>query len=136
MSSNDFSISMHILTLLDQSEGLWLTSDFMAGSINCNPVLVRKAIISLKKSGFVQSKEGKGGGALLAIPAEKIDLGAVYLSLKQRALWSDRKNVPNPKCPVGRQITAHLHTLYHEAEQAMIQKLSTQTLADFTAKFK
>lgn len=56
-----FAISMHILTLLAKANGEWLPSDLLAGSININPVLVRKELINLRNKGLVVSREGKYG---------------------------------------------------------------------------
>jgi Rrf2 family protein len=113
-----------------------LNSEYIAGSINCNPVLVRKELANLHKHGFVQSKEGKGGGSTLAKNPADINLGDVYRAVKQKSLLGESKNEPNPDCPVGRQITKHLTDLYQEAENALVKNLSTKTLKDFSAEFK
>jgi len=131
-----FSISLHILTLLDAVKGEVVSSDYLAGSININPVLVRKEIVNLRKFGFVESKEGKGGGSFLVKKAAEINLGDVYRAVKSDYLLGQHKNEPNPKCPVGRQINEHLIGLYTDAENALIENLSKQTLADFAVKFK
>ncbi|MBC6111256.1 Rrf2 family transcriptional regulator [Pedobacter fastidiosus] len=136
MNNSRFPISLHILTLLDDSKGALVSSEYLAGSININPVLVRKEIMNLRKHGFVDSKEGKGGGSFLAKSASDINLGDVYIAVKSNNILGQSKNEPNPKCPIGKQINQHLDTLYLDAENALIQNLSTQTLADFALKFK
>jgi len=136
MNNSRFPISLHILTLLDDANGKVVSSEYLAGSININPVLVRKEIMNLRKHGFVDSKEGKGGGSFLAKSAEDINLGEVYKAVKNSNILGQSKNEPNPKCPVGRQINQHLNTLYDDAEKALIENLSRQTLADFALKFK
>jgi Rrf2 family protein len=135
MNNSRFSISLHILTLLDKANGEFLSSDWIAGSININPVLVRKEIINLRKIGLVESKEGKGGGNKLAKHAGLINLGEVYLSLRQKSILGENKNEPNPDCFVGKQINKHLSNLFNEAELALLKNLEKQTLADFSAKF-
>lgn len=136
MNSSRFSISLHILTLLDEAKGTLVSSEYLAGSININPVLVRKEIMNLRKYGFVDSKEGKGGGSFLAKNASNINLGAVYKAVNNSNILGQSKNEPNPKCPIGKQINQHLNTLYSDAEKALIENLSNQTLADFALKFK
>lgn len=136
MNSSRFPVSLHILTLLEDANGEMVSSDFLAGSININPVLVRKEIMNLRKHGFVDSKEGKGGGSFLAKSAADINLGEVYKAVKNVSILGQSKNEPNPKCPIGRQINQHLDELYVDAEQALIDRLSKQTLAAFAAKFK
>lgn len=136
MSSSRFPVSLHILTLLNEAKGSMVSSEYLAGSININPVLVRKEIINLRKHGFVESKEGKGGGSFLARAAADINLGDVYRAVRNNNVLGQSKNEPNPKCPIGRQINQHLDSLYSDAENALIENLSRQTLADFASKFK
>jgi Rrf2 family protein len=135
MTNGRFSISLHILTLLDQAPGKLVSSEYLAGSININPVLVRKEISNLKKHGLVDSKEGKAGGFSLAKPAARIRLSEVYQAVRQESPLGHAKNTPNPDCPVGRQIQHHLDELYAEAEEALIKKLGSTTLAEFHRKF-
>jgi Rrf2 family protein len=135
MNNSRFSISVHILTLLAAAKGEVLTSDYIASSININPVLVRKELINLRKHKLVNSKEGKNGGAYLDKPAESIRLSDVYEAVKQSPLLGQSKNTPNPACPVGRQIEKHLNNLYDDAERALVQQLQTTTLQQFANQF-
>ncbi|WP_293785647.1 Rrf2 family transcriptional regulator [uncultured Pedobacter sp.] len=136
MSTSRFPIALHILTLLNEAKGTVVSSAYLAGSINVNPVLVRKEIMNLRKHGFVESKEGKGGGSFLAKDAKDINLGEVYQSVSGSKILGQHKNEPNPKCPIGRQINQHLDALYSAAEQALMNNLAKQTLADFAARFE
>lgn len=135
MNNSRFAISMHILTLLEAAKGEVLSSDYIAGSININPAMVRKEISNLRNHGLVTSKEGKNGGSTLAKSASLINLAEVYNSVKQINLLGTSKNTPNPACPVGKQINANLDTLYHSTEQVLLKQLATQTLADFCKMF-
>jgi DNA-binding IscR family transcriptional regulator len=72
-----FAVATHILTLLEQSRGEPVTSEYIAGSVNTNPSLVRRLLGVLAKAGLTTSQMGTGGGALLARPASRITLGAV-----------------------------------------------------------
>jgi len=135
MNNGRFAIALHILTLLDKANGELLSSEYLAGSININPVLVRKELSNLRNHGFVISKEGKNGGSFLAIAANKITLASVYESVKKISLLGNQKNTPNPKCPVGKDINKHLNNLYNDTEKVLIAQLSKQTLADFSNQF-
>ncbi|MCX6216026.1 Rrf2 family transcriptional regulator [Spirosoma sp.] len=130
-----FAISMHILTLLAQANGEWLSSDFLAGSININPVLVRKELINLRNKGLLISREGKNGGSMLAKSAAQIRVSDIFLATRQGAFLGTSRNNPNPNCPVGKQITQHLNGLYQEAEEALLHKLGDTTLEDFSHRF-
>ncbi len=135
MSNSRLSISLHILTLLDRAGDELLSSDYLAGSININPVLVRKEISNLKKHGLVQSKEGKTGGFTLGKHAKQISLSDIYKAVQTTPLLGHQKNKPNPKCVVGKQIGKHLDELYADAEDALVKRLGKTTLADFAKKF-
>lgn len=136
MNNGRFPISMHILTLLASANGELLSSDFIAGSININPVLVRKEISNLRNHGLIESKEGKNGGATLAKPADKIQLSEVFHAVQQASLLGNSKNSPNPDCLVGKQIKQHLDHLYIEIEGALLHKLEKMSLADFLGQFQ
>lgn len=135
MNNSRFAISLHILVLLETAKEELVSSDYLAGSININPVLVRKELINLRKYGFVGSKEGKNGGSYLAKSAGSITLAEVYLATRQETLLGVAKNTPNPNCPVGKQINSHLNELYDATEQVLIRELSTKTLAGFSKQF-
>lgn len=136
MNNTRFAVSMHILTLLHNFAGELLSSEFIAGSVNVNPVIIRKELISLRKHGFVNSKEGKNGGFELAKPAHKITVADVFNSVRQISVLGKGINTPNPKCVVGKQINKHLDRLYESAEAALVVRLKRVTLQDFANGFK
>jgi len=135
MNNTKFATALHILSLLDYSKGEKLSSEYIAGSINLNPALVRKEISHLKKLGFISSKEGNGGGYSLARPSDNIFLSDIYQAVRQAPLLG-RKNSPNPACTVGRQINTHLDKLYADAELSLTDRLGAQTLEKFTRNFE
>ncbi|RBL89271.1 Rrf2 family transcriptional regulator [Chitinophaga flava] len=136
MNNARFPISLHILTLMARESGTLLSSDYIAGSININPVLVRKEISNLRNHGLIESKEGKNGGATLAKPAASILLSDIYHAVQQASLLGNSRNQPNPACSVGKQINAHLNSLYADIEGALLRKLENITLADFSGRFE
>ena len=135
MNNAKFATALHILTLLDLAKGQRLSSEWIAGSINLNPALVRKEISNLRKLGFISSKEGNGGGCTLARPSAEILLSEIYKAVRTPPLLG-RSNTPNPSCIVGRQINEHLDELYTEAELSLTSKLEKKTLKEFGEKFK
>jgi DNA-binding IscR family transcriptional regulator len=135
MNNGRFAISVHILTLLTFSEEEWTPSEHLAGSININPVLVRKELSNLRDCGLVISKEGKAGGSKLAKAPADILMSEVYAAVKQKDLLGKGINSPNPDCLVGQKINDHLDHLYDEAEKTLLLSLSKTSLADFCQKF-
>jgi len=136
MNSGKFAISVHILTLLAAVREEWIPSEYLAESININPVLVRKELINLREHGLIESKEGKSGGSRLKKSPDKITLSAVYEAVRQQDLLGRKINQPNPDCPVGKKINDHLDDLYKESESVLLASLADKTIADFCKKFQ
>jgi DNA-binding IscR family transcriptional regulator len=57
--SGRFQVAIHILTLLRSADSALLPSDDIAGSLNVNPVLIRKELSQLQRAGLVISKQGQ-----------------------------------------------------------------------------
>lgn len=130
-----FPIAVHILTLLSKAEGELLSSDYIAGSININPVLVRKEISNLRNHGLIISKEGKSGGYSLSKSPKQISLAAIYLSVKNQPVLGTAKNIPNPDCPVGKQINRNIDNLYADLDKTLLEKLGSISIENFSNQF-
>jgi DNA-binding IscR family transcriptional regulator len=129
-----FSIAMNIMTLLC-SEDRKLSSEYMAGSINVNPVLIRKELSNLIKHHLIISQQGKNGGYALGKPATDLSLASIYNAVKPDTILGKAKNQPNPNCAVGKQINTHLNILDQEIEQNILNKLGDTSLAEFCKRF-
>lgn len=134
MNNVQFATAVHVLSLLASSTES-LSSAYIAGSVNVNPSVIRRSLSILNAHGLVETKEGKGGGSVLAKPADKILLSDVYRAVAGGALLG-RLNSPNPECKTGRDINKHLAELYKHADNALVNKLGTVTLAEFNSQFK
>ncbi|MEO7978202.1 Rrf2 family transcriptional regulator [Flavobacterium sp.] len=135
MISGKFAITIHILTLLTKFPNDYLSSEFIAGSINLNPVLVRKEIANLKAHHIVESKEGKNGGTKMAVDASKLTLKEIFEMTFETINLGYAKNKPNPDCPVGKMINQNLSVLYAEINQKISLQLNNISLEDFSAQF-
>lgn len=134
MNNIHFATTLHILVMLARTKDN-LSSSHIAESININPAMVRKSLSLLRTNGLVDTKEGKGGGASLGKSADKILLSDVYRTVNDANLLG-RLNSPNPECNTGRQINTHLLYLFNQADDVLIRKLGSITLADFCRKFE
>lgn len=130
-----FQIAVHIMTLLYTAGDDILSSDYIAGSVNINPVLIRKELSNLIKSGLVASKEGKSGGYALAKPADKTTMADIYEAVQVTPILGKARNIPNPKCPVGKEIKQHLNQVEKEINDTITKKLRKQTLSAFSKQF-
>ena len=63
--SSRFTMAVHILALLALEKNTLCTSEWIAKSVNTNPVVVRRIIGKLKKAGLVNVRPGTGGAYLL-----------------------------------------------------------------------
>lgn len=135
MISGKFAITLHILTLMSRQPEDFLSSDYLAGCMNTNPVLIRKEISNLKKHNIVQSREGKFGGARLSRPATEITLEDVYNTTFECMSLGFSRNEPNGKCPVGKNIRESLDSLYKNINHCICAELKGVTLHDFSRQF-
>ena len=129
-----FAVAVHILTLIAREEGRPVTSEYIAGSVNTNPSLVRRLLSHLTRAGLTTSQMGAGGGALLARPADRITLRDVYRAVDEGEVFGLHRERPNPACPVGRNIQSLLEARFETATRAMEAELERTTIADAAAE--
>lgn len=135
MINSRFSIQVHIVSLLAISKDA-ITSDYIASSINCNAVLVRKELSVLKKAGIVATQEGKNGGVRLAKEPERIFLDMLFQLTSEGAhLFSGSKNIPNPLCAVGRSIDTMMSAINADAERSLLRSLHKTNIGDLVKNF-
>jgi len=136
MNNTRFATAIHIMTLLAKSPQEWLTSDWMAGSININPVIVRKEISVLREAGLIASRQGKDGGSQLAKNADQISISEIYRAVKNTEVLGKKNQNPNPACSVGKEINIHLNTLFEETDILVTQFLGDKSLKEFSEQFE
>ena len=104
--SSRFTLAIHIFACIDTFEKEYkVTSDFLAGSTNVNPVVIRKILGQLKAAGLITVARGTGGTAV-AKPLDQITFLDVYRAVEcvdHGDLFHFHEN-PNEHCPVGRNI--------------------------------
>lgn len=130
--SSRFTIAIHIFSCISTFGGEHkITSEFLAGSVNANPVIIRRLLSQLKAAGLVTVQRGSGG-ASLARPLEQITFLDVYRAVEcvdQEGLFRFHEN-PNPECPVGRNIHRALDGRLRQVQEAMEAEMQEITLAD------
>lgn len=127
-----FAVAIHTLSLLDASDG-HITSEWIAASVNTNPVVIRRMISQLAKAGIVRTQPGVAG-AQMTRPAAEITLLDIYRAAQNDAkdeLFAIHEN-PNPNCDIGRNIQAELETVFQRAQKAMEHELEQITLKQVT----
>ncbi|WGU97214.1 Rrf2 family transcriptional regulator [Paenibacillus dendritiformis] len=135
--SSRFSVAVHILSLLTLEPQAHHTSEWMAGSVNTNPVVIRRVTSQLKKAGLVAVRTGTGGASLVH-PASEITLLDVYRAVEaveEGELFGMHEH-PNPQCPVGANIEAVLQIITAQAQSAMERVLEEITLEQVALNLK
>jgi Rrf2 family protein len=131
-----FSTAVHILTLLASTPDERLTSEFIAGSVGTNPVVIRRQLASLREAGLVESKGARGGGWALGRDPARITLKMVRHSLGADARFRMHSNDPHPECLVGQHVRGVLEGVYEEADRAVMRSLEEWTIADMLKRVR
>lgn len=132
-----FTVAVHTLLVINAfQDKVKTTSEFIASSVNVNPVVIRRTMQSLKAAGMIDVKAGSGGARLARRP-EDITLFDVYSAVDsvEGDLFHFHEN-PNPACPVGRNIHAVLDVKLQEAQAALENQLKKTTLADLAGQIQ
>lgn len=130
--SSRFTIAVHIFACIDTfKEDCKITSDFLASSVNVNPVIIRKILSQLRNAGLVEVQRGSGG-ASIAKPLEEISFRDIYFAVEcveNGELFHFHEN-PNPKCSVGKNIHNILDSKLLQIQNALENEMQKITLAD------
>ena len=110
--SSRFTIAVHTLLCILLFKDEKITSIFLAGSIQVNPVIIRNILIQLKKAKDITL----------------LDIFEAVESLDGK-LFSFHKK-PNSKCPVGNNITKILLPKLDNIQKSMEKELEKTTLKD------
>lgn len=129
-ANSQFSMAVHLLSMLARSGGNYVKSDQIARSINTNPVVVRRLLTQLNAASLIRSQTGAGGGSRLARAASEIALTDVYNAVSCGEVFALHPRSPDQDCPVGRNIEAVLCRLQKEIDRAVQNTLSRHTLND------
>ena len=128
--STRFAVSVHILSVLYYNKDYACDSEFIAGSVNTNPVVIRRLVTALKKAGLVEVTPGVKGIKLQKEPSE-ISLYEIYnaVSNPDSMLFGLHDNT-NPACPVGRNIKAVLRSEMEIMKNKLMDSMRALSMED------
>ncbi len=135
LSNSHFSMAIHLLCALAWNKDRTVGSEMLARSVGTNPSFLRGLIGELRNAGLVETRQGKGGGSRLALPAGSITLHDVYQAMET----SPALTVHNPDCgsvcPVARNMEQVLDKVNKLLEDTLTAELKRTTVADLVAEY-
>lgn len=133
LSNTHFSMAVHVLCALAYNEGEVVASEDLARTVGTNASFLRGLIGQLRDAGLVETRLGKGGGALLGRPASKITLLDVYRATESRPALKTHECDPRSPCPVARRMPRLLEGLNRRLEKAVESELKSTTIEGLVA---
>lgn len=132
------SSAVHMLLMIATlSAQRKVTSGFLAASVGCNAVEIRKILGNLKRAGLIDVARGTGGATLRKAP-EDISLLDIYSAVDAASLDAliGVHSHAMAQCPFGKNIHRLLAQPYAEIGHAVRDKMETITLAQLLAQLE
>ncbi|MBD2869412.1 Rrf2 family transcriptional regulator [Paenibacillus arenilitoris] len=132
--NSEFTVAVHSLVLLAYLPDHMASSETIARNVTTNPTRIRKIMSTLRKSGYVRTKEGIGGGYILSCDPKEVTLAEIYRVLSGGALkphWCSGN--PEEECLVSANIQVVMDHFFYEAElhyEAYLEQNTLQTVLD------
>jgi Rrf2 family protein len=127
-ANSQFSMAVHVLSMLARSKDENVKSECLASSVNTNAVVIRRLLGQLNQAKLVVSQTGVNGGTRLARCPNEINLSEIYKAVNCGDVFALHAKSPSKDCPVGKNIEAVLCCLQKEIDRGIYEKLSRYTL--------
>ncbi|MFC5531113.1 RrF2 family transcriptional regulator [Cohnella yongneupensis] len=135
--NSEFTIAVHGLVLLAHRPDGMASSEEIASNVCTNPVRVRKVMSCLRKHGFVDTREGSGGGYKLVAKPADVTLASVYRALAAGSLapsWCSGN--PEMECVVGSNMRDVMDAVFCGADQVLASYLESITIAQMLSRIE
>lgn len=129
MSTNSrFAVAVHTLALMAVAGDEPIKSDQVAGSVNTNPVVIRRILCALARAELITSQKGAAGGSKLAREPGQITLLDVYRAVEEGSVFALHRRLPSRRCPIGSNIGTVLKNVLEEVDLAVERALAMTTM--------
>ncbi len=128
-ANSRFAMAVHVLAVLAYKDGDGVSSEFLAASVNTNPVIIRRLLLALQEAELVETRKGAGFGSKLRRPAKAINLADVYRAVEDVEPFALPRRKPSMACPVGKGIRVTLEKVFASAQDALERDLEKTTMA-------
>jgi Rrf2 family protein len=135
--NSEFIIAVHSLILLAHRPDGMASSEEIASNVCTNPVRVRKVMSCLRKNGFVDTREGSGGGYKLSKEPDGITLADIYRALAAGSLapsWCSGN--PEMDCVVASNMGEVMASVFCGADQQLETYFETITIGKMLSQVK
>ncbi|WP_078429391.1 RrF2 family transcriptional regulator [Alkalihalobacterium alkalinitrilicum] len=135
--NSEFTIAVHSLVFLAHLPDHMASSQMIADNVSTNPARIRKIMSCLRNNGFVQTKEGMGGGYILLRDPNEITLGQIYRSVSCGTIkpnWCSGD--PEEECVVASKIQVVMDDVFEETDQHLTAYLDRISIASILKKIK
>jgi Rrf2 family protein len=129
--NSEFTIAVHSLVYLAYKPDRMATSEMIAHNVNTHPSRVRKVMSCLRKSGYIGTKEGIGGGYIFNCSPEQVTLAEIFRATSIGSIkpgWCSGNGDDN--CMVACNMAEVMDHIFCEVEEQLIFSLQRITIHD------
>ncbi|EFM09114.1 MULTISPECIES: RrF2 family transcriptional regulator [Paenibacillus] len=129
--NSEFTIAVHSLVYLAYVPERMASSEALADNVGTHPARIRKVMSVLRKSGYVATREGAGGGYRLTAEPNEVSLGDIYRVMAQGSLMpSWCSGDPEMDCVVGSNMKQVMFGIFCTAEKRLETHFNAITIRD------
>jgi len=132
--NSEFVIAVHSLVYLANLPEGMATSDEIAANVCTHPARVRKVMSCLRKSGYVDTREGFGGGYKLVCRPDDVTLADIYRALASGSLapnWCSGN--PETDCIISSRMGEVMREVFCGADRQLEAYFSRITIGSMLA---
>lgn len=133
--NTQFSIAVHVLAAIAHYERTF-TSEVLAGSVNANPVFVKRVLVKLSKAKLAKTTLGKSGGYDLARSPKSISLLDIYSAVNPPSVFALHSYAESKGCVVSCNIKEVMGEVLLGTQKSVENDLKRTTLADVVSKIR
>lgn len=135
--NSEFVIAVHSLVLLAYRSDGMATSEEIAENVCTHPARVRKVLSCLRKHGYIDTREGPGGGYRLLGQPNDVTLADVYRALAAGSLapnWCSGD--PEKDCVVSSNMAGVMDAVFCGADRQIEQYFEGITIGSMLSQVK
>lgn len=133
--NTQFSIAVHALAAIAHYERAF-TSEILAGSVNANPVFVKRILAKLSKANLVKAAVGKSGGYDLSRSPKSVSLLDIYSAVNPPSAFAIHTYAKSKGCVVSSNIKEVMGEVLVGTKKSVEDDLRRISLADVVSKIR